>query len=332
MIPALLAVLASFRSLFRSRGALQAELFALRHQLLVLQRQRAGRRVPFRTSDRLLWAYLSRIWPGWRRALVLVQPETAPAGFPPLLALEEPTEPARPAADHRRSPRAHPQDASSESNLGSATDSRRAPQARDHGPKDGPSALMSGKRYCPVGLARASEIWHSSCVLAQRPGMVVMYGPLGPRRGRRLGGKALIPSAPDAYSEQMANWKHRTLQRIWGSRTWNMWRERKTREIDLSGASLSFANLIGWDLSGANLSNAWLTRADLNGANLSGANLRTPTWGRHCLQMLTYPEPSGSSPANIRGRALSTIEHIESPASSRQLSCGAAAYKTGRSS
>ena len=55
MIPALLAVLASFRSLFRSRAALQAELFALRHQLLVLQRQRTGRRVPLRTSDRLLW-------------------------------------------------------------------------------------------------------------------------------------------------------------------------------------------------------------------------------------------------------------------------------------
>lgn len=76
MIPALLAVLASFRSLFRSRAALQAEVFALRHQLLILERQRGGRRVPLRTSDRLLWAQLSRIWPGWRRALVLVQPDT----------------------------------------------------------------------------------------------------------------------------------------------------------------------------------------------------------------------------------------------------------------
>ncbi len=38
MIPALLAVLASFRSLFRGRAALQAELFALRHQLLILER------------------------------------------------------------------------------------------------------------------------------------------------------------------------------------------------------------------------------------------------------------------------------------------------------
>ncbi len=38
MIPALLAVLASFRSLFRGRAALQVELFALRHQLLILER------------------------------------------------------------------------------------------------------------------------------------------------------------------------------------------------------------------------------------------------------------------------------------------------------
>ena len=76
MIPALLAVLASFRSRFRSRAALQAEVFTLRHQLLVLERQRTGMRVPLRTSDRLLWVWLSRIWPEWRQALVLVQPET----------------------------------------------------------------------------------------------------------------------------------------------------------------------------------------------------------------------------------------------------------------
>ncbi len=61
MIAALLAVLASFRSLFRSRAALQAEPFALRHPLLILERQRVGRRVALRTSDRFLWAYFSRI-------------------------------------------------------------------------------------------------------------------------------------------------------------------------------------------------------------------------------------------------------------------------------
>ncbi len=57
MIPGLLAVLAWFRSLFRGRAALQAVVFALRHPLLILERQRVGRRVPLRTSDRLSWAY-----------------------------------------------------------------------------------------------------------------------------------------------------------------------------------------------------------------------------------------------------------------------------------
>ncbi len=76
MIAALLAVLASFRSQFRTRAALQAEVFALRHQLLVLERQRAGRRVLLGASDRLMWVWLSKLWPGWRSALILVQPET----------------------------------------------------------------------------------------------------------------------------------------------------------------------------------------------------------------------------------------------------------------
>ena len=76
MIPALLATVASFRSLLCSRASLQAEVLALRHQLLVLERQHRGRRVALRASDRFLWTFLSRLWPGWRRALVLVQPET----------------------------------------------------------------------------------------------------------------------------------------------------------------------------------------------------------------------------------------------------------------
>ncbi|HTF32425.1 MAG TPA: hypothetical protein VK714_01855 [Myxococcota bacterium] len=47
-----------------------------RHQLLVLNRQRGARRVGFRASDRVLWSWLSRLWPGWRQALVVVRPET----------------------------------------------------------------------------------------------------------------------------------------------------------------------------------------------------------------------------------------------------------------
>src|SRR5271157_568223 len=74
--PALLALLAAIRSLLWSGAHLQAEVLALRHQLLVLKRQCAGRRVHFQTSDRVLWSWLSRLWPGWRQGLLLVRPET----------------------------------------------------------------------------------------------------------------------------------------------------------------------------------------------------------------------------------------------------------------
>jgi len=74
--PALLALLAAIQSLLWSRAQLQAEVLALRHQLLVLKRQCAGRCVHFQTSDRVLWSWLSRLWPGWRQGLLLVRPET----------------------------------------------------------------------------------------------------------------------------------------------------------------------------------------------------------------------------------------------------------------
>ena len=67
--------LAVFRC-FRSRMVLQAEIIALRHQLIVLQRKNAGHRIQMQTWDRILWVWLSRIWSGWRSALLLVKPET----------------------------------------------------------------------------------------------------------------------------------------------------------------------------------------------------------------------------------------------------------------
>ena len=57
-VPALLATL---RCLLLRRSALHAEVLALRHQLLVLERQLAGTQVRLRPPDRLLWAWLSRI-------------------------------------------------------------------------------------------------------------------------------------------------------------------------------------------------------------------------------------------------------------------------------
>jgi hypothetical protein len=55
-----------------TRGDLLLEILALRHQLSVLAR--SNRRL--RPADRLLWLFLRWLWPGWREALVLVQPAT----------------------------------------------------------------------------------------------------------------------------------------------------------------------------------------------------------------------------------------------------------------
>ena len=63
--------------MFKSRRALILENLALRHQLQVLQR--TGRRAKLSRADRGFWVLLSRLWDDWRKALVLVQPETVVA-------------------------------------------------------------------------------------------------------------------------------------------------------------------------------------------------------------------------------------------------------------
>jgi putative transposase len=50
------------------------ENLALRQQLAVYKR--TIRRPKLRTTDRLLWVGLARVWPGWRQALVIVSPDT----------------------------------------------------------------------------------------------------------------------------------------------------------------------------------------------------------------------------------------------------------------
>src|SRR5712664_262023 len=76
----MLTLLFSLRDCFRARAVLQAEILALRHQILVLQRSSRGRRLRLRWADRVLWVWLSRLWNDWRSALLLVKPETVIAG------------------------------------------------------------------------------------------------------------------------------------------------------------------------------------------------------------------------------------------------------------
>ena len=58
----------------RSRRDLLLENLALRQQLAVLKARRPQPR--FASSDKLFWVMLRRLRSGWKRVLVLVQPET----------------------------------------------------------------------------------------------------------------------------------------------------------------------------------------------------------------------------------------------------------------
>ena len=75
MIRVLVSLISTLLVNFRSRLALRVEILALRHQLSILQRSSSKRR-RLRTSDRILWVWLSHLWPDWRSALLIVRPET----------------------------------------------------------------------------------------------------------------------------------------------------------------------------------------------------------------------------------------------------------------
>ena len=62
------------RLLVLDRTELAAENLALRQQLAALYHR--AKRPRLRKRDRIFWAILSRIWPNWRTALLIVQPET----------------------------------------------------------------------------------------------------------------------------------------------------------------------------------------------------------------------------------------------------------------
>jgi len=62
------------RSLLLSRAGLAAENLALRQHLAVLRRK--VKRPKLTRSDRLFWAWLSRLWTGWRSTLAIVELET----------------------------------------------------------------------------------------------------------------------------------------------------------------------------------------------------------------------------------------------------------------
>jgi hypothetical protein len=70
----LILILRTLISALRSHRALTLENLALRHQLEILQRN--AKRPCLTNKDRTLWVILSRLWPDWRKSLMVVQPDT----------------------------------------------------------------------------------------------------------------------------------------------------------------------------------------------------------------------------------------------------------------
>jgi len=62
------------RAFFVCRLSLAVENLALRQQLTVYKH--SVKRPKLRPRDRVFWVWLSRLWPNWRSALAIVQPET----------------------------------------------------------------------------------------------------------------------------------------------------------------------------------------------------------------------------------------------------------------
>jgi transposase InsO family protein len=74
MFNVILAVLRSLGAAFQSHRQLLLENLALRHQLMVLNRN--ARKPRFSKPDRLLWVVLRAVWSRWEKALVIIQPQT----------------------------------------------------------------------------------------------------------------------------------------------------------------------------------------------------------------------------------------------------------------
>lgn len=66
----------SLANLFRSRAALLAENVALRRQVALVKGRLGQRRVRLSWQDRMFRVGLSKVWSGWRTALIVVRPET----------------------------------------------------------------------------------------------------------------------------------------------------------------------------------------------------------------------------------------------------------------
>ena len=94
------------RAMLVPKVHLAFENLALREQLAV--GKQSGKRPKLRPRDRVFWAWLSRLWPNWQSALIIVQVRNrhpmAPPGIQVVLALEIPKRKAWTPTHRTRNP------------------------------------------------------------------------------------------------------------------------------------------------------------------------------------------------------------------------------------
>ena len=102
MMPRVAVLVACMTSMFRTYASVRLENLALHHQVAVYKQSIS--RPKLRPIDRLLWVWLSRLWPGWQDALEFVQPHTVVAWQKKRFRdywrrLSQSSKPGRPAID-----------------------------------------------------------------------------------------------------------------------------------------------------------------------------------------------------------------------------------------
>src|SRR5262245_35701020 len=75
MLPLIRLFLALLTTPFRSKSGLEAEIAALRQQIIVLRRKLRGR-VKLSNADRLFFVWLYRLFPSISQAILNVRPDT----------------------------------------------------------------------------------------------------------------------------------------------------------------------------------------------------------------------------------------------------------------
>ena len=134
------------RAFIMGHSAAAAENLALRQQLAVFKQ--SVKRPKLRPRDRVFWVWLSRLWPNWRSALAIVQPETVikwhRQGFRLVLEMEIQGRQTRTPAHRTRDPRPDSPHVPGEPDLGRAQNpvrtasvgprGRRSDRGQIHGP------------------------------------------------------------------------------------------------------------------------------------------------------------------------------------------------------